>query len=123
MILHASRIVRRADCTIYTTLCGRMNARSRDGMNIADTAAKVTCKFCRRRMATRRLVITADARGGWHFHLSDVATSAESLCGVRTTETARSVETWGEPPRAADGTPHEFGAYYCRECGHLGNRT
>jgi len=51
MILHASRIVRRADCTIYTTLCGRMNARSRDGMNIADTAAEVTCKLCLRRMA------------------------------------------------------------------------
>ena len=65
---------------------------------------------------TRRLVITADARGGWHFHLGDAVNPTESLCGVRTVETARSLATWGEPPRAADGTPHEFGAHYCREC-------
>ena len=29
-----------------TTLCGRMNSNSRDGMNIAATTEEVTCKFC-----------------------------------------------------------------------------
>ncbi|WP_372364215.1 hypothetical protein ACCQ07_22155 (plasmid) [Xanthomonas sp. NCPPB 3583] len=32
--------------TKTTTLCGRMNARSRDGMNIAGADEAVTCKFC-----------------------------------------------------------------------------
>lgn len=34
----------------FTTLCGRMNAASADGMNIADTDEQVTCKFCLRLM-------------------------------------------------------------------------
>lgn len=34
----------------FTTLCNRMNAGSRDGMNIAETDDKVTCKFCLRLM-------------------------------------------------------------------------
>lgn len=37
--------------TTYTTLCGRMNAASSDGMNVAETEAEVTCKFCLRIMA------------------------------------------------------------------------
>lgn len=32
--------------TTYTTLCGRTNRACSDGMNIADTDAEVTCKFC-----------------------------------------------------------------------------
>lgn len=34
----------------YTTLCGRMNRRSADGMNIADSDAEVTCSFCLEKM-------------------------------------------------------------------------
>lgn len=46
MVLHAGRRIVRPGVTRTTTLCGRMNARSRDGMNIADTGEAVTCKFC-----------------------------------------------------------------------------
>lgn len=45
--------------TNYRTLCGRMNARCDDGMNVAETDEKVTCKFCLRRMA----VVSAKAEG------------------------------------------------------------
>lgn len=48
MVKHAAKKVERGSHTIYTTLCGRMNKQSRDGMNIADTDAGVTCKFCLR---------------------------------------------------------------------------
>lgn len=50
MKLHKDRQVIRPGRTIYTTLCGRMNRQSRDGMNIAATDAEVTCKFCIRLM-------------------------------------------------------------------------
>ena len=33
--------------TLTTTLCGRMNAQSEDGMNSTEDRAKVTCAFCR----------------------------------------------------------------------------
>lgn len=46
MVLHAGRRIERPGVTRTTTLCGRMNASSRDGMNIADTGEAVTCKFC-----------------------------------------------------------------------------
>lgn len=46
MVLHAGRRIQRPGGTRTTTLCGRMNARSRDGMNIADDGEVVTCKFC-----------------------------------------------------------------------------
>ncbi|MCW0399342.1 hypothetical protein NB700_001898 [Xanthomonas sacchari] len=46
MILHAGRRIERPGVTRTTTLCGRMNARSKDGMNIADEGETVTCKFC-----------------------------------------------------------------------------
>ncbi|WP_223293204.1 MULTISPECIES: hypothetical protein [Xanthomonas] len=46
MTLHASRRIERMGMTKTTTLCGRMNARSRDGMNIAGVDEAVTCKFC-----------------------------------------------------------------------------
>ncbi|CAJ19878.1 hypothetical protein [Xanthomonas axonopodis] len=46
MTLHASRRIERMGMTKTTTLCGRMNARSRDGMNIAGADEAVTCKFC-----------------------------------------------------------------------------
>lgn len=39
--------------TTYTTLCGRMNRRSTEGMNIADTDDQVTCKFCLKIMDAR----------------------------------------------------------------------
>ena len=46
MVLHAGRRIERPGVTRTTTLCGRMNARSRDGMNIAGDGEAVTCKFC-----------------------------------------------------------------------------
>lgn len=46
MVLHAGRRIERPSVTLTTTLCGRMNARSRDGMNIAGDGEAVTCKFC-----------------------------------------------------------------------------
>lgn len=52
MKLHKDRQRRNAfGGTTYTTLCGRMNRQSSDGMNIADTDAEVTCKFCLKLMA------------------------------------------------------------------------
>ncbi len=51
MVLHASRVVTRGTASRYTTVCGRTNKASRDGMNIADSAAEVTCKFCLRAIA------------------------------------------------------------------------
>lgn len=51
MVLHASKVVTRGTATRYTTLCGRMDAKSRDGMNIAGSAAEVTCKLCLRALA------------------------------------------------------------------------
>lgn len=49
MKLHKSRVVvinAEKDWKRFTTLCGRMNARCADGMNIADHDDDVTCKFC-----------------------------------------------------------------------------
>lgn len=48
MVMHKSRVVERPGYTRFTTLCGRMNKASQDGMNIADTDDQVTCKFCLR---------------------------------------------------------------------------
>ncbi len=39
--------------TTWGTLCGRMNRASTDGMNIAQTDAEVTCKFCLSRMGAQ----------------------------------------------------------------------
>lgn len=50
MVLHAGRRIERPGVIRTTTLCGRMNARSRDGMNIAGTDESVTCKFCLAKM-------------------------------------------------------------------------
>lgn len=50
MKLHKDKQVIRSYGTKFTTLCGRMNVQSTDGMNIADTDAEVTCKFCLARM-------------------------------------------------------------------------
>jgi len=50
MVLHAGRRIARPGVIRTTTLCGRMNARSRDGMNIAGTDEAVTCKFCLAKM-------------------------------------------------------------------------
>lgn len=47
MKLHRSKIIQRPGYTKTTTLCGRMNRKSSDGMNIANTDEEVTCKFCR----------------------------------------------------------------------------
>lgn len=46
MVLHQSNIILLPDRTIYTTLCGRQNAKSHDGMNIAAKREQVTCKLC-----------------------------------------------------------------------------
>ncbi len=53
MKLHKSRIIRykEQDWAKTTTLCGRMMAETPSGdMNVADTDAEVTCKFCLKRM-------------------------------------------------------------------------
>lgn len=65
------------------------------------------------------LQMTADARGGWHFHLSRADASHVGLCGRHTLQTARSVATWNDPPRDASGAPQPCGAYFCRECDAL----
>jgi len=54
VVLHASRIIKRGTATRFTTVCGRMNAASRDGMNIAETETEVTCKFCLRVLGRAR---------------------------------------------------------------------
>ena len=48
MILHAPKVVERKGYTVTTTLCGRTNAKSRDGMNVALTNHGASCKLCRR---------------------------------------------------------------------------
>lgn len=40
--------------TMFSTLCGRMNASSKDGMNIADRDEDATCSFCLRKAAVMR---------------------------------------------------------------------
>jgi hypothetical protein len=52
MVLHQGRQIARKSHTVYTTLCGSMNARCADGMNIANTRAEVTCKHCLRKLNT-----------------------------------------------------------------------
>lgn len=51
MVLHQSRVIETRWGTNTTTLCGRTNSRSSDGMNIAGDGEKVTCKFCLRLLA------------------------------------------------------------------------
>jgi hypothetical protein len=51
-VLHKGRQFQRWGGTVYTTLCGRM-AVGNDGMNIANSDAEVSCKFCLRRMKSR----------------------------------------------------------------------
>jgi hypothetical protein len=50
MVLHKGRMIIRSWGVRNTTLCGRMNRRCSDGMNIADTDEQVTCKFCLAKM-------------------------------------------------------------------------
>lgn len=52
MKIHLTR-VRKApfgEGILTTSLCGRLNAASTDGMNISDIETEVTCRFCLRRM-------------------------------------------------------------------------
>jgi hypothetical protein len=51
---HKDKQVQRQGYVKVTTLCGRLNAGSRDGMNIANTDAEVTCKFCLKLMAAKQ---------------------------------------------------------------------
>lgn len=55
MVLHKDKVVeiRSIGATRVTTLCGRMNKQSADGMNIADSDEEVTCKFCLAKMGNR----------------------------------------------------------------------
>lgn len=46
----------------YSTVCGRMNARSTDGINCTDDEQSVTCKFCLRDMAIKRRLMAAKAK-------------------------------------------------------------
>lgn len=52
-VQHAAKSIQRKDHVVTTTLCGRMNARTRDGMNIASERSQVTCKFCLRLLAAQ----------------------------------------------------------------------
>ena len=46
-VLHKSWVKANAfGGTTYTTQCNRVSGRGADGMNIADSDAEVTCKFC-----------------------------------------------------------------------------
>lgn len=52
MKMHKSKVIIRdgGNWIRTTTLCGRMNKQSADGMNVADTDQDVTCKFCLEKM-------------------------------------------------------------------------
>lgn len=41
--------------TNYGTLCGRTNRQSPDGMNVAESDDRVSCKFCLKLMANERI--------------------------------------------------------------------
>ena len=49
-----NRYDRATDTWRYRTLCGRTNRQCTDGMNIADSDAAVTCKFCLSIMRQRK---------------------------------------------------------------------
>lgn len=53
MKLHKAnnRYDKATDTWRYRTLCGRTNRACNDGMNVAETDAAVTCKFCLAKMA------------------------------------------------------------------------
>lgn len=51
LVQHAAKVMPRNGGYITTTLCGRMNARNADGMNIAASNELVTCKFCLAKLA------------------------------------------------------------------------
>ena len=54
MVLHKDKQRKNAfGGTTFTTLCGRTNRQSRDGMNIANSDKEVTCKFCLKKMAEK----------------------------------------------------------------------
>lgn len=55
MKLHksANRYNKATDTMRYRTLCGRTNRACSDGMNVAETDAEVTCKFCLSKMGSR----------------------------------------------------------------------
>jgi len=48
------------------SLCGRLNAKSEDGMNLTDKADEVTCKFCRKdsRFEAEVLLLNATPSSG-----------------------------------------------------------
>lgn len=52
MVTHAAKTFRRHGGIVTTSVCGRINRASADGMNIAEKPELVTCKFCLRRLAT-----------------------------------------------------------------------
>ena len=64
MVMHASKVLRRRDKTITTTLCGRSNRQSIDGMNIVEGDAWVTCAFCLRLLAKRDAAPTLAGKEG-----------------------------------------------------------
>jgi len=47
---HLAKVIVRNDRTIFTSLCGRLNKNSRDGNNVTDVRAEVTCKHCLAKM-------------------------------------------------------------------------
>ena len=61
MILHSGVMFKnRFGGNTTTTLCGRMNAKTPDGMNIADRPEDVTCKFCLKKL--RAAIARAEGR-------------------------------------------------------------
>lgn len=58
MILHQAHNRKNAWGGVrYGTLCGRMNKRNSDGMNVALEGQAVTCKFCLAALSRRGLVV------------------------------------------------------------------
>jgi hypothetical protein len=57
MVTHFSKINRKNAFggTTFGTLCNRMNAGSKDGMNCTEKREEVTCKFCLKIMERRGL--------------------------------------------------------------------
>ncbi len=61
MKLHQGVIHERGGVRVTKTMCGRENAKSTDGMNIAERPEDVTCKFCLKLRARRPIRRTPTA--------------------------------------------------------------
>ena len=55
--------------SLTTSLCGRLNAASRDGMNLTGNESEVTCQYCIKRMEANTRRVTLENVGANHFRL------------------------------------------------------